>query len=138
MLMCGALCQLSHLPGLNLLFSLPQNEGGSDERTANERLLCNWPWLLVSDVYGLQLECDSQKLPFSYHRCLQYITVPCSRLGLGAHSFSSAQEWRETPSLSSERPDSQAQVLAPRQSPNWIGSLLTCVVIPQRFFGPAC
>jgi hypothetical protein len=84
MLVCGVLCQLSHLPGLNLLFSLPQNEGVGKDPTNKQQMrdFCKRPWLLVSDGEGSQMECDSQKLPPSYHWCYSASSPALSKTGI--------------------------------------------------------
>lgn len=107
MLVWGVLCQLSHVPGLNLLFSLPQNEGvGKDQMKEQQTGDCFGTvpgcWLVMPMVRSQSV---IHKSAFFLSWVFAVLHLPCSRLGFGAHSFSSDQVWR-LPSLWSGSPDS--------------------------------
>lgn len=152
--MCGALCRLSHVPSLNLLFSLLQNEAvvGKDQRKEQQTGGCfgtvpGW-WLAMRMVRSPSV--IHKSWPFSYHRCLQcFTTCPVQdwalvlihflqprsgdshRFGQGGQTRFISPGWARAP----------AGLAAPRQSLTWISSLLACVVLPrrvQRSVGPGC
>lgn len=74
MLVCGALCRLSHVPSLNLLFSLPQNEAvGKDQRKEQQTGGC------FGTVPGCWLAMHMVRSPSVSHKsCLFLITGVCS------------------------------------------------------------